>query len=620
MKKSLLLISALALFVASCTNEEPIVSEQQTPEYAAANSYLNINLRNPSGSPAKRADVQNPYEQNDGTYEDGTGMESKITHVRFYFFNEGGAPFGVRQDVVNNLFDNYVDWFPNSTEFGDPNHTETVEQTLNATVGLTFTDEEERPAQVVAVANPTTDLLSFVSETQIPTISPSSMSLQDLQKRVNNYLPADDETPFIMSNSVYVDASGDPVYATALEPENFQPTPALAAENVVKIYIERVVARVDFGIDMPSVTLQGVDGVYYSLGEYDLNDGADGSGALTEEEIYVKFLGWNVTSTTATSYLIKDINPGWSEYLILGDDEPWYISQLHRSFWAINPNNVQMNFGNFGTATGDNLPTVTPTGQFATSLDIPTGTNYTVTYLQENANPYSTAKTAAEPTAPSKVIIAAQLVNSQGQPMTIGQYQNVNYTLQGLKNQLAKQLGTLYYKTTVDGEDGWAQIDANMLTFDTTDPAGNLDVDKEYNVFAVLTQAAQSNTWATSNDGKTFTQFTAQDGGESVTTMVNKYIRSKLTSIMIWNSGLTYYFFDIQHLGIDDEQIGYLGIVRNHIYRTKVTGVAGLGTPVYNPDLVIHPEKTESEETIIKFVIEPLSWRLVMSSYDLNWE
>lgn len=626
MKKKLFLIPALALLLASCSNDQPFDNELQKPEYAVANSYLNINLRQSVGNPmGTRAD--NSYNQNNGTYEDGTGAESKITHVRFYFFNETGQPFSVRQDVVNDLYDNFVDWYPNSTEFGDPNHPETVEQTLNATVGITLTDEDEKPAKVLAVANPTSEILAFESQTPIQGMSPNSMSLTELRGIVTDYLPADEDTPFVMSNSVYVD-DDEAVYATELQDNNFQSTPDEAAlpANVVKIYIERVLARLDFGIGMDPVELKDVQGTFYSLGAYDLNDGADGSNAKEEEQIYVKFLGWNVTSTTSDSRLIKDVNANWGVDDILGDDTPWYITQLHRSFWALNPkdNEFEFQFGNFGSVTGEGLPTVEPTGQFANSLGIPAKGSFTKTYLQENANPYTQGETplaALAPVSPTKVIIAAQLVDNTGTPLTVCRYQNVNYTLDGLKNQLAKQLRTLYYQTNVGGKPGWAQISADMIDFTTVDPAGTLPGDKEYFVYAVLSQEAEDNVWASSNDGVNFTPLTDVDNpDESDTAVVNTYIRSKLTSIMIWNSGLTYYFFDVKHLGLTDEEVGFLGIVRNHIYRTTVTSVAGLGTPVYNPGLVIHPEKTENDETIIQFTIEPLSWRLVSSSYELDWE
>lgn len=627
MKKFLLSIPAFVLLLASCSSEEPLGNSGQKPEYAAATSYLNINLRPSSGmgpmgkKGATRADVENPYEQGDGTYEDGTPSENNVTRVRFYFFNEDGVPFAVRQNITNNEYDNFIDWYPNSTEVGGPNHDkETVEKTLTATLGLTFTDTQERPARVLAIANPTDEILYYVNKTPGQNMSNNSMSLEQLQGIVTDYLPYTDDN-FVMSNSVYA-SNGKPVYTTELTGNNFQnsPTEAAKPENVVTIYIERVLARVDFGISLPSTTIEGVDGTFYPVGTYTLNDGNDGTANQENEAIYVKFLGWNVTSTTGTSRLVKEINASWQDADIMGASGPiWSTTDYHRSFWAINPEKVNIQYGNFGNVEGTNLAPITPTGQFANSLDIPQGTNFVTTYLQENANPYLASKAADAPTSPSKVIIAAQLVDSKGQPLTICEWGYNKYTLQGLKNQIAKSLPNLYYQGTENGQSGWFQIDADMITFTTIDPLGSEQGDKEYYVYAVLTDDAAKKTWAL-RSGETYTQFNTQGGEQTIGELVNTYIRGIVNHAMIWNSGLTYYFFDIRHLGEDNEAAGYVGIVRNHLYRAKVTSLKGLGTPVYDPGKDIHPEVTNPGETVIQAKINILSWRLVSNSYVLDWE
>ena len=61
------------------------------------------------------------------------------------------------------------------------------------------------------------------------------------------------------------------------------------------------------------------------------------------------------------------------------------------------------------------------------------------------------------------------------------------------------------------------------------------------------------------------------------------------------------------------------GIVRNHIYKTTVTKIAGLGTPVYDPDQVIYPEKPEDNDHYIAAEIDILSWRIVENNYELKW-
>ena len=62
-----------------------------------------------------------------------------------------------------------------------------------------------------------------------------------------------------------------------------------------------------------------------------------------------------------------------------------------------------------------------------------------------------------------------------------------------------------------------------------------------------------------------------------------------------------------------------IGVVRNHIYKTTITNIAGLGTPVYNPGDVIYPEKPEDNAHYIAAEINILSWRVVKNNYNLEW-
>lgn len=99
---------------------------------------------------------------------------------------------------------------------------------------------------------------------------------------------------------------------------------------------------------------------------------------------------------------------------------------------------------------------------------------------------------------------------------------------------------------------------------------------------------------------------------------------------------MTYYFLNIRHLAsptiggktpadkeynvADAAKVpGFYGVVRNHVYKTTINSVFGLGTPVYDPDEVIIPQIPKDEDVFLAAEINILSWRIVDHGYDLNW-
>ena len=86
----------------------------------------------------------------------------------------------------------------------------------------------------------------------------------------------------------------------------------------------------------------------------------------------------------------------------------------------------------------------------------------------------------------------------------------------------------------------------------------------------------------------------------------------------IWSEGYTYWYFDIRHLGVENS-VGQYGVVRNHIYAATINSVKGLGTPVYNPDETIYPEKPSDDDSYIAAKINILNWRLIRQGVDFAW-
>lgn len=550
MKKSLFILPLLAMAFASCSSDEP--ANNEGTDQGEAN-YLSVNLVTaPSASSKAVGDDEN--------YEDGDASEFAVNKVRFYFFDENDNAALVKKQA-DGSYVNYYDWTPPTPSTGEkPN----VEKVISATVVINTQDKDGLPKSIVAVLNPTSD------------VPASALSVTDLNNIVKNFNTTDG---FVMSNAVYANGTNK-VVTVSVEGHLYTAAEAAKADPVT-IYVERVLAKVRMQTAFENNNL--------------IPTGTDKQGneyQFQGKKLYAKFLGWNVTATTDQSRLMKEINPSWPAGLFgLGDAEPWNYPAYFRSFWGVNPDGVQYIYGPFNTigstTAADALKDFTSVGK-----------NYT--YLQENAT--SNFATGANATNPSKVIIAAQLVDENGNAVEFAEWGFEKFTVEGLKARLLQAV-TLYKKEIVDGKAHFTGIDVKDITFKTATAVGEAgkDVDGRYYVFAQLTDEAAKATWCSSN---------AED---AVTVDANAALKA-LGHAKIWTNGYTYYFLDIQHLGTS------IGVVRNHLYNINIKSLVGLGTPVYNPDEVIYPERPGDEDTFIAAEIKILSWRLVNQDIDLDWK
>lgn len=652
MKKSFLLIPFLGVMLAGCSNEN-LVEEGLSGGKGDLNSpmdfvneYLSLKIVPTSGMSTRALE---------GTYQDGSKTESSIKAVRFFFFDESGNAVPVAENRGDGTYNSFVDWYPNENEIGGGNKDATVETSLRATLGL-VTPANTKPASVVAIINPTSQLLNYTTpNTDYTGGTLYGPSLADLQGATydKDYLTGcHSEGTFVMSNSVYVkteNGNAKVVNATTITDNNFATTPeefegtGTDKKNPITIYVERVLARLDFGISSSMVGTEATDKTtIYEVGEYTIEE-EDKDVAVVDDEpgdtggegddngktkVYVKFLGWNVTATSNKSRLIKSVNTAWKDDEILGETGGlhWNTADYNRSFWALNPSGVTYQYGDFDGATGQNPDTnVNP----ASTLTIADAGKYTPTYLQENANEYSADATANAPDTKTKVIIAAQLCNEDGSALEIAEFNFRKYAGRDalLTYLVGHELANLYYKTVgQDNNEVYDQITKTDLVFKT---AKQLNADNEYKaptddedyyVYVVLKDANKD--WYVKNTDGSYIRFEKDGEGDTKVADiqgVNKYIYNRVPRARVWNTGKTYYYFDVKHLG-DADTKGEYGIVRNHIYKTTVTSVKGIGTPVFDPDQEIIPKQNTYDESIVVADVEVLQWRVVESDYELKWK
>ncbi len=373
----------------------------------------------------------------------------------------------------------------------------------------------------------------------------------------------DDTNGYVMSNSVYLATYGGANTATIMDytplTEDFifqKDTDAL--NHPVQIYVERVAAKVEYTAT--------------NNGSFDTGVEVDGT------PIYAHIQSFELYNDYEQSYLLKHISKDWNDTEI---GFAWNNPAWFRSYWATSlgvgyefPNNT-FNWNN------DN-----------TDLN---GYNY----LGENTRAWS--ETADVRT---KVIVKALLGDQSGtNPIEVVSWYGKNYIGEdNLKIVVANTLNRLYWSST-DG--------VNFVGLEDSDLKCVARTPESKNAFEVYFQLS------TNGEGKTW--YKHENGGYTLIT--DDELNAALAAVqpaLVYNDGMAYYWLDIEHLGIGDSTAEY-GIVRNHVYKVNITGITGLGTPIYDPteDFIV-PEKPKDINTFVSAQINILSWRVVNGDYNLG--
>ena len=569
--KKLLFVSILAFALASCTKDNGGTDPNPGGEGTA--QYLHVNfVSNVSGTKATA-----------GGYEDGTtNNESFVKEVRLYFFDNTGNPKFVTAD---NKSYKTIEGMDSTAQ--DMNN---VEKILGATVVIeNIKKADDVPAYVVAILNPTDAILQ------------TNYKLSDLQDVVAA-VPLSAESRgtngFVMSNSVYYDGT-DVAIATAISTDNYAATAEAAKAKPVTIHVERTVAKVSLNVSY-SDKLAGHDNTF-STQQKDANGNF----------IYVQFDGWTVTGVADNSYVIKKIEKDWGTTAPFAN---WNDASLYRSFWAENPSSLTYSYTSYNTSK--------PVEGFLTA-ERSTTPNFT--YVRENAAKDDSGEDAATKT---QVIIAGTLVDHEGNTLEIADYAGVKYynapgeAEKSLKTVFANLLDGKVYKIEQAGDNVSAEkLKPEDIKFrlatpeDTGSDKAESETPGRYFVYACLANDnPEGYDWSSSNEaGRPYDE--DEDEALSVED-VNNLLKNQ-GHAKIWKSGMTYYYFDIEHFGSNGK--GVNGVVRNHVYEANISNLSGLGTPVYEPGKTIWPEHTVEENIIIAAEIRILSWRIVSQDVSLVW-
>lgn len=590
MMLSSVLASALMLGVASCSSEDVAGGDSQNDK--GGTSFLAVNIENVGSAPASRSS----YEQNKGTYEDGTADESKITNVRFYFFNGDGTPYLLDNNGSEKQPVNFLD---QKVETAGNDHDHTAEIKTKAVLVLKG-ETKAVPASVIAVINP-----EVLDNT---TLQSGTMTLSELRTSATGSTFYDKTNGFVMSNSVY-ESAGQDVCSTPVANSVFA-TSEEALKKPVDIYVERVNAKVNAKIDATykrdgestTAWTKNTDGKYQiEVGNIEVTTYATGNTnakpTTKTYPVYAVVQGWQLADANGKAEVCKQINTSW--YAGELGISPWTTSDYHRCFWS---KSVPFNFGAQG---GANHPVNPKFEDIKLSLsdEFSTTPVYTLpnTPTEVIANPKTSVNTL------TKLIVAAKLVyqDADGSYKTakVCQYRGITYLgEEAVKENIVSGFQKYLKKTTTTTTgDVYNPIEPSDITFKTVSGSSTV---KNYEVVATL--------------ASTVGELYVKDG-ETYKTVSKDVVNAELEKeeAQVRTDGATYYYTPIKHLG-DAGKLGEYGIVRNHSYQVTIQNIKGFGTPVYDPKKEIDPMVPSDENTYLAASIKVLSWRVVSSKVDLD--
>lgn len=590
MKKKILFMSMLAsLLMTGCSQDEVVPVEGGGTDGEATTSYMAVNLMSPDNATGKAAGRATAA---DG-YEDGSSDENTVNNVRFYFFDGAGGAAYVK--LNGSSYVNYYDW-KNPTQNADTEKDD-IEKILSATIVISTKEGDKLPQMVAAVINPPTGTDGKI------VWGDDSKNLTQLKNVTADYAAngLTQSGHFVMFNSIYVNGSTE-VSAVPIASDNLQKKPEEARNHPVTIFVERSVAKVRVSIDNKA----GFENGKLALKSKEGND--ETPILVGGKQVYLQLNGWSLTADTDKGRLVKKINPAWQN--------TWWQGE-HRTFWAINDLEAKNQWHTYN--------------EIETALGTPLYTNENAAKNDGDAKP-------GKAQSNTKVILKGTLCDEAGNPFTIvrhlGAYFADTYNkddesknLTALKDNILSQLvanGLNYYYATTEtqlvGEESKdvpvrKQIDKDDIKIVIADQIKEEDKDTNCYVYAQLTDAAATKTWYNTLDEGT----TEKPVNPIAFSEINTNLSSKVDKALVWQSGMTYYYYEILH-SLNPQNKEEKGVVRNHIYDTKVTKILGLGTPVYDPTKEIYPEKPSKNDHYIAAEVKILSWRVVNNDYILDWD
>lgn len=574
MKKNAVIFPFLmSVVLAACSSDE---IDEIKPGNTGGAGYVAVNIVQSNTVGGRAASTG---------FEYGSAAENTAKTGLFYVFDTNGNIYGTPQTV-------------NLTPSTDQKNNPEVERIYKAVLVIDGVSEDpkDEAKQIVCILN-------------APAALSSITTLANLKAEIDNYRISDDNK-FIMTNSVYKDGDNE-VLGAEVTADKIAASESAAIANPVDIYVERVVAKVrvhkSAGFGKP---VEGND-------EATAKPLVDGK----EKSLKIKVTGVEIANIADESHLFKHID---------GINLPWAWNDVtnKRSYWETIPavggvSGTDLN----ATAANNNdnyvqFENLTYNEIAPTDFDLD-NLSFADKYIQPNT--YKAEEGGIE--YKTAVIVTAKLLNEDNTDADLVYIRGGYTTMAGAKSRVAAYLANHtnnYWKKI--SENTYSQLSEDDLVWKDKDDitlAEGVTALKDYQVVAQLATTVTDIYKRVSED--TYQPVTVAE--------VNNFLLSedaKIYRAEVFNNGMCYYYVNIDQTSVANEFLPsgasnylagtYEGVVRNHIYDLTLNSIKGIGTPVFDPEDKIIPQKTDHDDLyFLAARVNVLAWKVASQTVDFDF-
>lgn len=583
MKAKWFLLAGLSTMMLGACSDDNLATQTEDKPTIEGKAYMDLKLNFPGAEGSRAADDQG--------FENGDEDESRVSTVTVYYF---------RTDQENSYINKgTASRFTLGPSGNDDNIEGTVTAQVPADVVSYLTGEQK--ANIIVVLNEPEDLSTNVTNystfnkalaTNDGAILNSNQKKSFMMSSVNYYPedPTSDLDPKGHKITYFTEISKNDVYK-----DND------AVKNPVEVWVERVCGKVELKQE-----------------------------ATLSKNATVRILGWNLNVRNKTVYPVKVLDNSFTSLTTTvwpGADDWTHedAEKRYRSYWAKDTNYDGTDY----TAGSSTDFTLIQAKDINKSLSTPLYClENTFNHNQQNRDETTTA-----------VVLAQYLpdnLNTETDKTWLVM-DGLSYDLKTFVSNYLKGQNA-WKKISDEGKTKYATLDYDDVTF--AYETNSMTIDEEsinISIKSVSITAKEGTKIYRKTDDQPalFEEFTTAEW-ESLTNNLQTLLSDK-DKVKVYVDGHCYYEIPIRHFKDnevplagtegainstinDQSQLGRYGIVRNHWYQLKITGVSKPGKPLPGDTETITPDPDPDDPTESNYIsvkINVLSWAVRTQDVEL---